>query len=140
MGMVLVTVLLFYLPAMRVVGRESWQCRDDHAAAESFAALVPDDGIIMTHNPNMFQIFGKNAAQMSLFTEHSDYAVHVLKPQFQDKIYLHWNYWCNTQDPVQVRFCTNMINSYETQLVAERYAGGKRYALYRVLGERPASR
>lgn len=138
MGLFLVAVLLFYLPTMRAVGGESWPCRDDHLAAESFAALVPDDGIVMTHNPNMFQIFGKNAAQMSLFTEHSDYAVNVIKPQFRDKIYLHWNYWCNTQDPVQVRFCTNMINSYETQLVAEKIVRGQRYALYRVLGERPA--
>ena len=136
MGMVLIAELLFYLPSMRAVGRETWQCRDDHRAAEYFASLVPDDGIVMTHNPNMFQIFGKNAAQMSLFTEHSDYALHVIKPQFQDKIYLHWNYWCNTQDPVQVRFCTNMIDSYETQLVAERVVGGARYALYRVLGDR----
>jgi hypothetical protein len=137
MSAVLLVTLMFFLPYIREYGQETWQCRADHIAAESFAALVPDDGIIMTHNPNMFQIFGKNAAQMSLFTEQSRYAQDVIMPQFRGKIYLHWNYWCNTQDAVQVRFCTNMLASYETELIAEKKIGDQRFALYRVVGERP---
>lgn len=132
-GVLLITGV-FYLPYMRSLGAESWQCRVDHKAAESFASLVPEDGIILTHNPNMFQMFGKNAAQLSLLAPPSPYAAHVLTPQFKDNIYIHWNYWCNTQSPVQVQFCIDVLGAYRTQLVAETKLRDQRFALYRVLG------
>lgn len=125
--------LLAYLPTMRAVGAEAWACRIDHDAAREFAKQIPPDGIIMTHNPNMFQLWGKNAAQMSLFTERAPYATNVIQPEFKDKIFLHWNYWCNTQDPLQQSFCRNMVASYSTELVERWPDDRQRLELYRVL-------
>ena len=125
-----------YKRQVRAIGWEAWSCRADHAAAEDFAKLIPEDGIIMTHDPNMFQIMGKNAAQISLFTQNQQYAATAIQPVYKDKIYLHWSYWCNTQDPLQVAYCRNMLDEYDTVLVAERIVRDQHFGLYRVLGER----
>jgi hypothetical protein len=119
---------------LRATGQEAWICRLDHDLAEEFARVVPEDGLVLTHNPNMFQLWGKNAAQLSLATSDPNFAAEVLNTTFSGKAYIHWNYWCNTQDPVQVRFCEDVLARFPTQVIEERNVRGKRFGLYRITG------
>lgn len=134
-GLLAVATALYYLPLMRAAGQEAWECRDDHLWAEHFATLVPEDGIILTHNPNMFHLMGKSAAQMSLFSEQPQYVQNELTPQYRDKMYLHWNYWCNLNVPVQSAFIQRILDTYRTTLLEEEWVRGRRYALFKI-GER----
>jgi hypothetical protein len=129
---ILTTNMLAYLPVVRATKQESSQSRDDHQAAEYFSSLVPPDGVVMTHNPGMFHVWGINAAQMSLFKEDPNYTKQVLMPKYKDKIFLHWNFWCNVNDPLQVGFVKYIMDQYETSQIAERIVRNKRYALYRI--------
>jgi 4-amino-4-deoxy-L-arabinose transferase-like glycosyltransferase len=131
----LIINLLAYLPLIRSTMQESWQSRDDHQAAQYFSDLVPPDGVVMTHNPGMFHVWGINAAQMSLFKEDPNYIRQVLGPKFRDKLFLHWNFWCNVNDPVQSGFARYIMDNYKTSQLAEKIVRNKRYALYRI-GER----
>jgi hypothetical protein len=132
--MIFAGVLLAYLPFVRSVGEEAHQSRDDHSAAERFASFIPEDGVVLTQNTSQFQILGKNSAQMSLFHAGSPYAEEVLKPRFKDRIFLHWNYWCNVANPSGANICQDMLTAYETELVDESHLRGQKCALYRVLG------
>jgi hypothetical protein len=125
--------LLTFLPFMRAEGQESWQCREDHDAARYFATLIPHDGIVLTHNPNMFQIWGTNAAQMSLFKENAQSAPATILSAFPGRVYVHWNYWCNMPDPLQNGFMTYIFDHYRLEQVA-KWPGRERFELYRVIG------
>jgi hypothetical protein len=69
---------------------------------------------------------------MSVWLEDLNHVEHYLKTRYRDKIYLHWDYWCNTVNtpqPVNVR---RILATYQTTLIEEQIIQGKRYALYRI--------
>ena len=94
--------------------------------------LLPENSIVLTHNPNMFHLWGKNAAQVSLATTNKSYVNQVLFYQYKGGVYLHWNYWCNADDSLQNSFCKNVLMDYKYELIKEYTENDYRYALYRI--------
>jgi hypothetical protein len=121
-----------YLPFTRAIGRESWASRADHAAALRMVAEVPEDGIVLTHNPGMIQVMGRSAAQTSIASQQPG-RVDDLFHRFPGGVYFHYNFWCNVDDPVQNEFCRQVLANFKTRVILEESSGFYRYVLYRLL-------
>jgi hypothetical protein len=121
-----------YLPFTRAVGRESWASRADHASALRMVAEVPEDGIVLTHNPGMIQVMGRSAAQASIATQQPG-RVDDLFHRFPGGVYFHYNFWCNVDDPVQNEFCRQVLANFKTRVILEESSGFYRFVLYRLL-------
>jgi hypothetical protein len=123
---------LKFLPQVRAETQEAWGARADHYYAEQFAALLPENSIVLTHNPNMFHLWGKNAAQISLATSSKSYVNQVLFYQYKGGVYFHWNYWCNADDSLQNSYCNNVLDEYKCELIKEYTENDYHYALYHI--------
>jgi hypothetical protein len=130
-----VAALLFqfagYLPWVRAVGEEAWAARADVRFAERFAARLPLNSIVLTHNPSVFHVLGRNAAQLSL-AANPGYVTHELMPRYAGGVFVHWNFWCNVDDPVQQQFCVLALARFPHTLVEEYRERDYRYAFYRL--------
>jgi hypothetical protein len=95
---------LWYLPLVRTVGEEAGapapMSRSPGAARE-----LPRNAIVLTQNPNMFHVWGYNAAQASLASTRP-VSGECAGTRYAGGIFFHWNFWCNVADPVQQAFCT----------------------------------
>ena len=131
-AVVIILQFTWFLPLVRAVGEEAWAARADVAAAQGFALSLPANAIVLTHNPSLFLLRGRSAAQMSLASTDPGY-VERLAARFDGGVYLHWNFWCNVPDPLQAGFCTAMTDRFDLELVQESRTRDFRYALYRVL-------
>jgi hypothetical protein len=121
-----------YLPLIRATGEEAWAARADVQFAKTFAKQLPPNSIVLTQNPMMFHVWGYNAAQLSIAQTDRPYVNQVLFSRYAGGVYLHWSFWCNVADPVQVKFCQDVMATYPNQLVAEGRERDYRYALYRL--------
>jgi len=121
-----------YLPFTRAIGRESWASRADHAAALRMVAEVPEDGLVLTHNPGMIHVMGRSAAQTSIASQQPT-RVDEFFHRFPGGVYFHYNFWCNVDDPVQNEFCRQVLASFKTRVVLEESSGFYRFVLYRLL-------
>jgi hypothetical protein len=121
-----------YLPLVRAVGTESWASRADHEIARQMIEELPENSILLTHNPGMIQVMGQSAAQASIAT-YQPALVDDYFRQFEGGVYFHYNFWCNVDDPVQNEFCTSVLKTYSTRVVLDRSERFYRYVLYRLL-------
>jgi hypothetical protein len=124
----------FYLrtavPVVRATTDSAAAARADVAFAKDFAATLPANAYVLTQDPGMFQVWGVDAGQMSLATD----------PGFLDRlaaragggVYLHWNYWCNTQDPGQRALCARVRDLRPVELARESRSDGQHFAFYRL--------
>jgi len=104
------------MPFVRAITQEAWAARADHKYAREMAKEIPDDALVLTHNPNMFLLWGKSAAQASLATEQSrDF--NRLFYRYRGGLYFHYNFWCNVPDRLQNSFCENILEKYDATLV-----------------------
>jgi hypothetical protein len=122
---------LSFMPYIRAITQEAWAARADHRYAQEMLTFIPEDSVVLTHNPNMFLAWGRNAAQASLATEQRAY-FNDLFTRYKDGVYFHFNFWCNVDDPLQKSFCQNILTSFKCTLVAEYREKNYRYALYKV--------
>ena len=122
---------LSFLPYVRTVGQEAWAARADHRFAQEMAKALPDDSVVLTHNPNMFLLWGKNAAQASLATEQTGYFNSFFN-RYKGGIYFHYNFWCNVSDPLQQSFCKNIIERYHCTPVMTFKEKDYTYVLYQM--------
>ncbi len=121
-----------FVPLIRATTEEGADCRFDVQFAKEFSACLPPDSIVLTHNPNMWLLWGKNAVQTSVAVFNPEHVSRDFFTRYQGGVFFHLNYWCVVPDPNQNRFCYKITNTYKTELVAERHARGKTYALYRL--------
>ena len=82
------------------------------------SAICRRNSYVLTHNPGMFHVWGVNAGQMSLIVSNPSY-LDYLTDRYAGGVYLHWNFWCNVQDPVQREFCRQAL---ENRPVGDRSA------------------
>lgn len=131
----IVTILLFqflwYSPVVRATTEEAWAARADVRFAQSFAREIPRNSYVLTHNPSMFHLWGVNAGQMSLVTSNPEY-VRFLTERYRGGLYLHWNFWCNVQDPVQQEICRKALAIGAADLVTEYRERDQSFAFYRM--------
>ncbi len=121
---------LGYAPLVRATTEEAWAARADVRFAQSFAAELPPNAYVLTHNPGMFHVWGINAGQLSLAVRNPEY-LDVLASRYAAGVYVHWNFWCNVQDPIQPEFCRKALRLKSFSLVREYRERDDRYAFYR---------
>jgi 4-amino-4-deoxy-L-arabinose transferase-like glycosyltransferase len=124
-------IFLWHAPAVRATTEEAWAARADVRFAREFAAGLPPESYILTHNPGMFQLWGNSAGQLPLMVMNPHY-VSFLAGRYPGGVYVHWNYWCNVQDPVHPEFCRKALALGQAELVREARERDQRFALYRI--------
>lgn len=120
-----------FLPFTRTLGQQAWASRADHLYARKMADSLPPDSIVLTHNPNMFFVWGKSAAQVSVAAS-DPRRIKDYSDRFSGGVFFHYNYWCNVQDPLQQEFCRNILRRYPTTLVESYRERNYVYRLYRM--------
>ena len=121
---------LTYAPHTRSVGEEAWAARADVSFAKRVAVTLPKDASILTQDPNMFHLWGINAAQMS-FGKEQGFLARSSRRHGQH-VYVHWGFWCNVVDPTQTSLCQEALADKKTELVEEYVERDYRYAFYRI--------
>jgi hypothetical protein len=130
-ALILISFLQF-LPYIKAETSEAWAARKDHQFARKMADILPDHSLILTHNPNMFLLWERNSIQTSIVLSSKDY-YHFLKKKYYGGIYFHYNYWCNVNDPAQVKFCNNVLKNYKTRKIIEFKEHQYKYILYQLI-------
>jgi len=134
---IIVTLLVVnfanFLPLIHAEGEEAWEARTDHEFAYQIAQWLPKNSIVLTHNPCMFFLWGKNAAQMSIASMEINHVRDFYLKRYSEGVFLHWNYWCNTDDPDQVKFCGECLEKYEIKEVMSKKMWRERLALYQIV-------
>jgi hypothetical protein len=129
----LVTILLFqflwYAPVVRATTEEAWAARADVRFARSFASEIPRNSYVLTHNPSMFHLWGVSAGQMSRVTSNPAY-LRFLAQRYSGGLYLHWNFWCNTQDHVQQEICRKAFAVAPVDVAKEYRERDQHFAFY----------
>lgn len=126
-----------FLPLVRTIGEEACQARADHRYAQEMAALLPENSMILTHNPNMFLLWGKNAAQAAIATNNEPLIDHFFQ-RYTGGVYFHYNYWCNVNNPREQVFCRKILDKYEHTPVVEYTERGYTFVLYRLNRKLPS--
>lgn len=129
--LILLITLMSFLPYIRTVGQEAWGARADCYYAQEMAELLPVNSLILTHNPNMFLLWGKNSAQASLAT-YDKSTLDNLFDRYTGGIYFHYNFWCNVDDKVQNEFCQNILDNFQTKIIREYREKNYRFVLYKL--------
>jgi hypothetical protein len=127
----LVFQFLWYAPVVRATTEEAWAARADVRFARSLVPELRGNAFILTHNPGMFHVWGVNAGQMSLIVN-DPRRLHFLATRY-DRTYLHWNFWCNVEVPIQQALCRTALDGKAVELVREYRERDQRYALYRLI-------
>ena len=121
-----------FLPLVTSVGREAWQARDDHEAVRRMVEELPEDAVLLTHNPGMVHVMGRSASQTSIVTYQPETADSYFD-RFPGGVFFQYGFWCNVVDPVQNEMCTAVLARYPTRVILEQRSGFFRYNLYRLL-------
>jgi hypothetical protein len=121
----------WYLPVVRSTDDGAWAARADVQFARSFIPDLRGNAYVLTQNPGMFQVWGVSAGQMSLVASNPDYLDELAK-QFTDGVYVHWNFWCNSQDQIQQEFCRRVLDLRPAEIVREYRERDQHYVLYRL--------
>jgi len=132
----LVQFAWWYAPVVRTTEDSAWASRADVRFARSLAPGLRGNSYVLTQNPGMFQLWGVNAGQMSLAATNPA-LLDDLAARFTDGVYLHWNFWCSVQDPVQQQICTKVLGLRAARPVREYRERDQHYILYRF--EKPPS-
>jgi hypothetical protein len=122
---------LWYLPLVRATGEEAWAARADVSFARRFARELPSNAYVLTHNPGMFHLWGVSAGQLSLVSSNPQY-LDFLIDRYSAGVYVHWNFWCNVQEPVQPAFCRTALQLRPTELAREHRERDQHFAFYRL--------
>ncbi|MEO5360689.1 MAG: glycosyltransferase family 39 protein [Nitrospirota bacterium] len=131
-GVIFVMLILARIPYIRAEGEEAWECRVDHVQArEMFSMVDRENSVILTHNPGMFLLWGANAAQTSTLTYNAN-RMNYFFERYGNNVYFHYNYWCNVDNPVQKKFCQDILNTFECERISFYTVQNRIFALYRI--------
>jgi hypothetical protein len=79
----------------------------------------------------MFHLWGVGAGQLSLVSSNPQYLEYLIE-RYPAGVYVHWNFWCNVQEPVQPAFCWKALQLRPIELAREHHERDQRYAFYRL--------
>lgn len=127
----LVFQFLWYVPLVRATTEEAWAARADVRFARAFSVDLPPNSYVLTHNPSMFHVWGVNAGQMSLVTSNPA-VVEYLAMRYAGGVYVHWNFWCNVADRVQVEYCRAALAAAPSTVTREFRERNQRFAFHRL--------
>jgi len=126
---ILVFQFLWYAPVVRATTEEAWAARADVRFAQSFASEIPPNSYVLTHNPGMFHVWGVSAGQMYLVTSNPAY-LQFLAQRYRGGLYLHWNFWCNTQDQTQQEICRQSFGIVPVDVAKEYRERDQHFGFY----------
>ena len=129
-----VLVGLNWIYALRFVptlGRESNEARADIAFVREAAAVLPFGSLVISTDPCIWNMVGKNAAQMDSIQERVRNDLTNLSVQYPGGIYLHWDYWMNTT-PRFAEIWRNLIVDTQATVVIRRNAEAVKFGLFRL--------
>jgi len=129
---VIVAAFLAFAPKARTVGQEAWAARADHFYAKEMLKTIPRDGLVFTHNPNMFLFWGRSSAQASQLLAYDETGLQGLREEFPGGLYFHYNYWCSVDDPLQKSFCRSILERFSHREIASFKERDYTYVLYRL--------
>jgi len=135
-GIAVALILQFfalYAGVVRATDDGAWAARADVQFARSVAGEIPPGSYVLTHNPGMFHIWGVSAGQMSLAADNPPFLDELIQ-RFPGGVYVHWNFWCTVQDPVQQDYCTKVLALRATEAVHDYRERDRLYLLYRLTG------
>ncbi len=122
---------LWYLPEVRSTNDGAWAARADVEFAQSLVPELGKDAYVLTQDPGMFQVWGISAGQTSLAARDPN-RLDDLARRYVGGVFLHWNFWCNVQDPIQRQFCTKILDLRPGEPIKEQWVRDQRFALYRL--------
>ena len=131
LGAVLVAQFFWYLPIVRTAEDSAWAARADVVFAQGFVSNLPRNSYVLTHNPAMFHVWGVSAGQMSLAATQPARLAQLLA-LYPDRLFLHWNFWCNVTDPLQTGFCRTVLAQTAAQKTQETRVRDQSFVLYRL--------
>jgi len=120
-----------FFPYIRAETQEAWGARADHQYAEIMAQSLPPNSLVLTHNPNMFLLLGKDAAQASIAAGDSG-RMNYFFNRYKGGVYFHYNFWCNVNDPLQQSFCKNILKRFRAEKTLSFEEQDYKYVLYRL--------
>ncbi|MBN2028634.1 glycosyltransferase family 39 protein [bacterium] len=129
----LVVHFSWLIPLIRSEGEEAWEARLDHQYVEEIAEYLPDNSLVFTHNPNMFFIKGINAAQIYLALNADKQRMEEYFSRYKGGVYIHWNFWCNTLAPEEVKLCERVLAKYKVEKIMEKEFWRVHYILYEIV-------
>ena len=129
---VIVVAFIHFLPQVRAVTAEAWDSRADYKFAKLFMKELPANSIILTHDPCMFLLHGKNAAQLSIAKENRAHLDNDIFASYKGGVYMHWGYWCVMPDPEQHAFGNYVLENYKCTAVKSYSEHGYDYKLYKI--------
>lgn len=118
-----------FLPHVRAVTLEGWSARADHAFAEEISKKLPFNSIVLTYNPNMFLVWGNNAAQAAFAIYHPEFIDYCFK-RYTGGVFFYFNCWCNIKDTSQSLLCKEILNKYHTKRIMAHQENDATYILY----------
>jgi hypothetical protein len=130
-GAALAFQFLWYAPLVRATTEEAWAARADVEFARSMVPELSGNTFVLTHNPGMFHVWGVNAGQMSTIVNNPGHLDDLLR-RYSGGVFLHWNFWCNVQDPIQQDFCQRALAGHSNALVREYRERDQRVAFYKL--------
>lgn len=131
LSILIVLSFLSFMPYIRAATQEAWSSRFDHRFAKKIAETIPPHSFIFTHNPSMFLLWGKNAAQASIAMS-KDIHLQPFFKRYPGGVYFHYNYWCSVASDTQPTLCKNILKKFHTDKIMWESERGKEFALYRL--------
>lgn len=120
-----------FLPHVRAVTQEGWIARADHDFAEKISKKLPFNSILLTHNPNMFLVWGHNAAQAAIGL-YNPAVMNYFFQRYTGGVFFHYDCWCTVDDQVQSMICNEILKKYTTKKIIEHQENDKKFTLYRL--------
>lgn len=93
-------LLLNWVRAMHYVptlGREACEARADVAWIRDAANALPDGVLVISSNPCVWNILGRNASQPGSVADRVQNDLAALQRQYPGGVFVHWDYWANAQ-------------------------------------------
>ncbi|MBW2428470.1 MAG: glycosyltransferase family 39 protein [Deltaproteobacteria bacterium] len=119
-----------FMPYIRAETQEAWGARADHHFAKEIVDLLPANSLVLTHNPNMFLLWGRDAAQAAVGMQ-GEYMDDLFN-RYKGGIYFHYNFWCNVDDPSQRSFCQNVLSRYAVKEIKSYQEQNYKFSLYQL--------
>ncbi len=129
-----VVALMNWAYTMRFVptlGRESNEARADIDFCREVAPMLPHGSLVISTDPCIWNILGRNAAQMDSIQPMVRSELRELVRQYPGGIYLHWDYWMNTT-PRFAEVWRSLIRDTHATVFFRRNAEASKFALFRL--------
>ncbi len=129
-----VLALMNWVYTMRFVptlGRESNEARADVDFCREVAPMLPHGSLVISTDPCIWNMLGRNAAQMDSIQPMIRSELRELVRQYPGGIYLHWDYWMNTT-PRFAEIWRSLIRDTHATVFFRRNAEASKFALFRL--------